>query len=245
MVVTNLDADILLPKIEALGITNPVKKLDILMRESYKVINRAIQEKKVHPYSHRVLGIKNTFTNLEKALVEFDSQILLKVLNNPYCILDKKISICSDSNQVIFTFKVGEDETSDVKRKIKEYTICLDKSYNELSKIEQEALNEIRLYDLKCQTVLKRGEILKRASIVVPENNIEGRVYNILEINLNGGANIVNETRAYSAEDINEHIDPLLLQTVAMARNSEKYPYEETSRNAVLDKYEALCMTRH
>ncbi len=244
MVVTNLDADVLLPSIEALGIENPIAKLDKLIKKSYNIINKAIQEKKVHPYAYRVIGIKSNFENLENGLIQFDKEVLLKKLQNPNMVLDKKISIYNN-NQIIFTFKIREDETSEMLRKIKEYIRCLERGYNELNRIEEEALTEIRLYDLKDQTVLKRGEILKRASIIVSEDNIEGRMYNILEINLNGGANIVNETRVYSHGDINEHIDQSLLQTIAIAKNTEKYPYVETSRNAVLDQYEALCMTRH
>jgi hypothetical protein len=245
MVVTNLDADVLLHGIEALGIINPVEKLDRLIRETYKIISKAVQDKKVHPYSNRIIGIKATFGNLEGSILQFDKEALLKKLENPAYVLDKKISICDDYNKDVFTFHIHEHETSEMLRKIREYTYCLERGHKELSRIEQEALNEIKLYDLASQDVLKREEILKRASIIVPENNADGRVYNILEINLNGGVGIVNERRVYSPDDINENIDQLLLQIIAIARNSEKYPYEETAKPVVISQYESLCMIQH
>lgn len=245
MVVTNLDSGILLPGVESLGITNPVEKLDMMIRESYKAINKAIQDKKIHPYSDKILGIKATFANIERALVDFDRDVLFGKLKNPDMILDKKISIFNEYNQAIFTFKVHEHETSEMKRMLKEFSFGLEARYKELCRIEEEALNDIKLYDLTSQNILKRGEILKRASIVVPENTEEGRAYNVLEINLNGSTSIVHERKVHSADYINECIDRELLQTVAMARNSEKYPYEETSRDTVLTQYEALCMIQH
>jgi hypothetical protein len=187
------------------------------------IIDAAMNKKALHPYQKLLNSIFDTLNNVYNAINSEKLEILLRKLN---------VDIPRSEFSLMKSILAEAVENFGNSARIFD---LMGKSIEE--KITIEMLPNVggeTLYFTKAKIVLKSNNNGKTGHYVFAFDRSKCPCCDKMEI-IVGEENIVPEKTIESA--IKNHIDPKVLQTVIIARNTEEYPLKETALPVVIKKY--------